>query len=296
MFDHVDDPHTNDNEFLPDGVRRWTSWKSRQKINRIAKVIIASGEFYPVDIIGLAEVENRAVLDQLTEKSPIKNQKYQIIHRESPDFRGIDVALLYKPNTYTPLKNRFISINVPGNADYRSREILYSKGLVHKKDTVHLFVNHWPSRYGGVNKTKPLRCYAAKTVKQITDSLIAQSPDVNIIIMGDFNDYPKDESLMDCLGAGKEGALINLALLSKDSGSYKYQGRWGFLDQFIISEALYNRKNNGLTLASGIKVVSAPFMLQKDSKYTGEMPSRTFLGYKYNGGYSDHLPVMIMLK
>lgn len=295
MFDHVDDSLVNDDEFTPDGLRHWTSYKASEKINNVARVIIAAGELEPVDFIGLVEVENRSVLNQLIYNSPLKSFNYALIHRESPDRRGIDVALLYNRKTYIPLKNRFLRVNLLSDPEFKTREILYSKGVINGSDTLHVFVNHWPSRYGGELKSKPLRCAAAKTLKRITDSLLTQNKATNIIIAGDFNDYPEDESITDCLGAKASGNLINLALQSSDKGSYKYQGRWGFLDQIIVSEALYKRKD-GLSLASGQKVISPSFLLEVDTKYTGFKPKRAFIGFKYNKGFSDHLPVMIILK
>ncbi|MFB6318531.1 endonuclease/exonuclease/phosphatase family protein [Saccharicrinis sp. FJH54] len=295
MFDHMNDSLTNDGEFTPEGQRHWTSYKATQKINNIARVIIAAGGMNPVDLVGLAEVENRYVLDKLTRYSPLQNLRYAVIHKESPDRRGIDVALLYKKTSYSPLINRYIPVTT-SDPEFRTRDILYSKGILNRADTVHIFVNHWPSRYGGVVASRPLRCKAATILKSMTDSILSSNLNSNIIIMGDFNDYPCDESITKCLGAGKKGRLVNLALYSDDDGSYKYQGRWGFLDQFIVSSSLYERKSNGLILLKYESVISFPFMLEKDDKYTGDKPFRTFSGYRYNGGFSDHLPVMIILK
>ncbi|MFB6341819.1 endonuclease [Saccharicrinis sp. FJH62] len=295
MFDHMNDSLTNDGEFTPEGQRHWTSYKAGKKVNAVAKVIIAAGGMQPVELIGMAEVENRNILNKLILYSPLKNYRYGLIHKESPDRRGIDVALLYLQETYCPIVSRFIMVTTD-DPDFRTRDILYSKGILNQKDTVHLFVNHWPSRYGGVVTSRPLRCRAAEVLKSMTDSLILNDSNCNIIIMGDFNDYPEDESLTNCLGASQNGALINLALYSSDEGSYKYQGRWGYLDQFIVNKSLFERKTNGLIVKEYEKVISFPFMMEKDDKFTGERPYRTFSGYKYNGGFSDHLPVMIILK
>lgn len=295
MFDHMNDTLTNDDEFTPKGQRYWTSYKANKKVNSVAKVIIAAGGMQPVDLIGLAEVENRNILNKLILYSPLRNYHYGLIHKESPDRRGIDVALIYQKDAYNPLVNRFIPV-ATDDPDFRTRDIVYSKGILNQKDTVHIFVNHWPSRYGGVVASKPLRCRAATVLKAVSDSILNRNDNSNIIIMGDFNDYPNDESISACLGATQNGRLINLALYSEDDGSYKYQGRWGFLDQFIVNKALFERKYDGLILREYETIVRFPFMMEKDEKFTGEKPFRTFTGFKYNGGFSDHLPVMIILK
>lgn len=295
LFDIDNDSLIADEEFTPDGLRRWTFTRWSQKTNRIAKVIIAAGEELGVDIIGMCEVENRQVLNRLVYESPLRNLKYSIIHRESPDKRGIDVAMLYKSNVYQPLKNRFIPVTLTGDPNYRTRDILYSKGILLGTDTIHIFVNHWPSRYGGVAATIPLRCNAATILKQLTDSLLANNYMSNILIMGDFNDYPSDESLVECLGATENGNLINLALFSPDEGSYKHEGRWDFLDQIIVSNHMYTNSFSGLKTGSPQKVFRLPFLLEPDEKYTGYKPFRTFDGFRYRGGYSDHLPVLVKI-
>lgn len=295
LFDIDNDTLTADDEFTPDGVRRWSFTRWNQKTNRIAKVIIASGEEQGVGMVGLCEIENRNVLNRLVFDSPLRNLKYSIIHKESPDKRGIDVALLYKPKVYQPLENRFIPVTLAGDTTYKTRDILYTKGILLNTDTLHVFVNHWPSRYGGVSATIPLRCNAAQKLKHITDSVLSKNPNANIVIMGDFNDYPNDESLTKCLGATEDGKLINLAMQSADEGSYKHNGRWDFLDQFIVSRHLVYNVNSGLKIGSPQKVVILPFLLEPDEKFTGNKPFRTFDGYKYRGGYSDHLPVMVTI-
>ena len=295
MFDHMNDTLTNDDEFTPKGQRYWTSYKANKKVNSVAKVIIAAGGMQAIDLIGLAEVENLNILNNLILYSPLKNYHYGLIHKESPDRRGIDVAFLYQKDTYNPLVNKFIPVTT-NDPYFRTRDIIYSKGILNQKDTVHIFVNHWPSRYGGVVASKPLRCRAATVLKAVTDSILNRNDNSNVIIMGDFNDYPNDESISACLGATQNGRLVDLALYSPDDGSYKYQGRWGFLDQFIVNKALFERQIDGLILKAYEKVVRFPFMMEKDEKFTGEKPFRTFTGFKYNGGFSDHLPVMIILK
>ncbi len=295
LFDIDNDTLTADDEFTPDGVRRWSYTRWDQKTNRIAKVIIASGEEQGVGMVGLCEIENRNVLNRLVFDSPLRNLKYNIIHKESPDKRGIDVALLYKPKVYQPLENRFIAVTLEGDTSYKTRDILYTKGILLDTDTLHIFVNHWPSRYGGVAATIPLRCNAANILRIITDSILNINANANILIMGDFNDYPNDESLTKCLGANFDGKLINLAMHSTDEGSYKHNGRWGFLDQIIVSRQFLKNEDGSLKIGSPQKVVRLSFLLEPDEKFTGNKPFRTFDGYKYRGGYSDHLPVMVTI-
>ncbi|MDA3954456.1 MAG: hypothetical protein PF485_12480 [Bacteroidales bacterium] len=304
LFDTFDDSLINDEEFLPKGDRYWNTYKYYSKLNNIYKVIVAVGEWNSPAIIGICEIENKKVISDLVNNTPLVKFEYKIIHEESPDHRGIDVALLYRDKLFTPLKYKAIPINFPGNIESRTRDILYVKGVVKNTDTLDVFVNHWPSRWGGQLESEDRRIYVASVLKAKVDSIFKSNPKSNIVIMGDFNDYPENKSIKNILDAKQEfsqitgNALYNLSsTISKTNniGTYKYQGEWGILDQFIISGNLLNKRNKMFTSIDDIHIFSPDFLLETDKAFFGYKPNRTFVGYKYNGGYSDHLPTYLIL-
>ncbi len=306
LFDTEDDPEKNDEEFTPDGVRAWNDSRLRNKLNNIYKVITAIGGWdYPI-IVGLSEVENRKCLDMLLERTPLSKQNYKIIHYESPDRRGIDVALLYRKDLFTPYTSKKIPVIWPKNIGTgTTRDILLVSGITKTKDSLHIFVNHWPSRWGGQMETEEKRMYVASLVKKHCDSIIDIQKNANIIIMGDLNDYPTDKSLMNVLKAQtkfdnpESNKLYNLSWYLqevKHLGTHKFDGQWGVLDQIIVSGALLNKSNNIYTTTEDVHIFRDPFILEPDDKYPGDRVKRTYIGYKYHGGYSDHLPTYIDLK
>jgi len=235
--------------------------------------------------------------------SPLYNFEYKTIHQESKDKRGIDVALLYQPKSYTPIKNNFIEINFPHEPWKKTRNILYSKGTLNENDTIHLFINHWPSRWGGSLESEDNRLHVASILKNISDSIMGISKNANIIIMGDFNDDPSDKSISEVLATAnninniKHNKLYNLTSISANYpniGTHKYRGKWSKFDQIITSGNLLANKNLYTTIES-FSIFDANFLLEKDDSYLGYKPFRTFIGYRYNGGYSDHLPIFIDL-
>ena len=195
LFDVYNDSLTNDDEFTPEGERNWNNYKFYKKLNNLSKVIISIGEWNPPSVIGFCEIENRFVLNKLIYETPLKSIDYKIIHAESPDRRGIDVAFLYRESRFVPLFYSPIPINFPDDTLSKTRDILYVKGVLAEADTVHFFVNHWPSRYGGYEDSKPRRIFVASVLRSKVDSILSVNRDPNIIIMGDFNDEPWDESI-----------------------------------------------------------------------------------------------------
>ena len=297
LFDPFDDSLTVDEEFTVDGTRHWTWNKFQDKLSKVYKTIVAVGDLYPPAIIGLCEIENRFVLNHLVYQTPFSKFDYRIVHEESPDRRGIDVALLFDPNRFQLLSHEAIGIQFPFDPDSKTRDVLYVKGLLYGTDTVHLFVNHWPSRYGGQMITDPKRKYVADRVRQKCDSLhrILSSP--SIIIMGDFNDEPWNESIEKHLISSVDidnCYLVNLMLYELKGllkGSHKYQENWSVLDQFIVSKSLLSTHSNIQVCKDKASIFNAVFLLEKDEKYLGLKPYRTFIGFKYHGGFSDHLPI-----
>ena len=220
---------------------------------------------------------------------------YRIVHYESDDFRGIDVGLLYQPEQFELLFSKKIGVRDPENPDFRTRDILYVKGLM-GGDTLHVFINHWPSRYRGYLNSEPLRQLASEVLTHSTDSICSLNSDAAILIMGDFNDRAENESVSRL--ASDETAcplyLLPLNCTNNDvKGTIKYQGNWDFFDHILVSQSLLIGENDLATQDESASVFSPDFLLEKDEKFNGVKPKRTFIGFKYNGGVSDHLPVYV---
>ena len=297
-FDPFDDSLTNDDEFLPDAMRHWNYKRFVHKRNVIYKTIMAVGDMEPPAIIGLCEIENRFVLNQLLYKTPLEKFDYRIIHQESPDHRGIDVALLFNPKILKVLDYNFIAINFPFSPETKTRDIIYVKALIEGQDSLHIFVNHWPSRYGGELSSAPRRAYVAQQLAQHIDALLKKNRNAKILVMGDFNDYPYNKSIRDVLNAGKDpqkNRLINLMPEHyQNLGTHKFHGEWGILDQFMVSPVLLSA-DKGIFVEGEAQIFNANFLLIDDTKFLGKMPFRTYLGMKYQGGFSDHLPIYLDL-
>jgi len=304
LFDTEKDSVKKDNDFTPDGFYHWTNKRFYKKINDIAKVFLSINGWEPPDIIGLAEIENANVLKKLCYTTGLKEYNYRFVHYDSPDFRGIDVALLYRKDKLEIIESFPVPVVFPFEPTSKNRDILYVKVVI-ATDTLHLFVNHWTSRFGGEGATIPKRNFYAQLLKTKTDSLLHINPDANIIIMGDFNDYPTDESMSKYLQAKNYKKVKNQALLynlmlpiidnGKNRGTHKMQEFWGCLDQFIVSKSLMDGKNGWRVENSEASIFDAPFLLVDDEKYGGVKTFRTYLGPKYVGGYSDHLPIKLIL-
>jgi len=303
LFDSFDDSLTNDQEFTPMGTRHWTWEKMNQKINGIYKTIIAVGEWEPPVFVGMCEVENGYVLYRLTHETPLLKFEYKIVHHESPDPRGIDVALLYRKDLFELQESKFFRVVFPDEPNRQTREILYARGLLAGIDTVHVFINHWPSKFGGELESNAGRFAAANTLKQKVDSIKIFYPDARILIMGDFNDEPESLPLVNglqvCLNVNEPclSGLVSISsiLKSRGQGSYKYQGSWGMIDQIIVSESLLESQRVIFASPENASVFKADYLLEPDDAFVGDKPFRTFVGYRYHGGFSDHLPVYIDL-
>lgn len=297
LFFPTNDSIKRDDEFTPKGDKYW-SWKRYdQKIRNVAKTAIAVGEWEAPAVLGLCEIENIDCLNDLVNKSPLKAYKYEILHYECGDNRGIDVALLYRPEFFNLIGSKPFVLNF-GPDSRPTRDILYAKGIVNEKDTLHLFVNHWPSRYGGQLVTAPKREKAAETLKAIYDSLLVDDPKANIIAMGDFNDHPDDVSMKDILKAKIDTVnlqpddLVNsMWQYTKTGGTHKYQHVWGVLDQIVLSQNLVFSKNNLYAGLPTTQIFKADWLLEKDD--VGMRLNRTYIGFKFHGGYSDHLPIYV---
>ena len=305
LFDTVNDSLVNDEEYLPHATRNWDQEKYYAKLTNIYRVIISCGEWDPPAIVGLCEVENRNVLDDLVQHTPLKKFNYRIVHFDSPDWRGIDVAMLYRYPHFIPDTAYPVPVDFPFDPDSKTRDILYAKGYVDGKESLHLFINHWPSRYGGYEVSQPKRNHAALTLRTAIDSILQHEPDACILAMGDFNDGPFDESLVEYLGAvadtagqQKEG-LLNLTAphaATSLSGTLKYREGWNTFDQMVISSNLLFQQDGLYISEEGARIHSPEFLLEEDEAYLGVKPFRTYAGMQYLGGFSDHLPVFLDLK
>ena len=297
LFDLKNDPDRNDDDFTPDGRNKWTQERYDEKLANLSKVIKGMG--LP-SLLGVCEVENRTVLADLAKVDALKAADYGFVHYDSPDFRGIDVALLYKKKEFKVLDSRNIQINFPAEIveDYTTRDILQVKGVFLGRDTLHVFVNHWPSRRGGVKESQPKRMYVAQQLRKAIDELLAVNPSATIIVMGDLNDEPINDSLIKALQTQRENEQADLynCFMKADQegkGSYNYRGNWNMLDHIIISAA-FKQANAGLRVGQAV-IFREEWMMYKDKKF-GPRPSRSYGGPNYYGGYSDHLPVYVEVK
>lgn len=308
LFDPFDDSLKNDNEFLPGSIRGWTWKKFERKLENISKVVIAAGEWEPPEIVAFSELENKFVMIQLLKRTPLGRFDYSIIHEESPDERGIDVGLIYRRDKFREVYHEAIKVR-SDDLKMKTRDILYVKGIIKGKsglesDTLHLFVNHWPSRTGGPSVTAYKREDAALTLRSYTDSLFRIDPECLIILTGDFNDEPVDESIRKHLGAKPDpdddpGALYCLMtpFVGKfDTGTNKYKSQWGVIDQFIVSGELLDNDTQIKIKDNKAQILALPFLLNEDETYSGRIPFRTYNGMKYSGGFSDHLPILLTLE
>ncbi|MDR0370288.1 MAG: endonuclease [Prevotellaceae bacterium] len=301
FFDMVDDSATADEEFLPGGMRGWNSTKYRKKQANISKVIAAIGGWDAPPLIGLCEVESNKALTDLTRYSPLAALKYEFIHHESPDPRGIDTALLYQPELFRPVADEALKVSFPEHPHMTTRDILYVSGIVPSNDTLHVFVCHFPSRLGGEMESENKRMTVAARLKAKIDELYRIYHNPNIVVMGDFNDYPDNRSLTEVLAAKEPSGDISatelynlmIPLQKAGKGTHKYQGESGVLDQIIVSGALLNPQSGFYTLPQDVRIFDADFLLEDDRNYLGKQPFRTYVGMRYNDGFSDHLPVYV---
>lgn len=298
LFDIHDDTLTDDNEFLPKGTRRWNYSRYVKKINSICKTIIAAGDWAPPEIIALCETENRKVIKDLILGTNLDKFDYGIIQEDSPDPRGIDVCLLYRKDIIEVIQYDYFQNTDTLENDFFTRDVLYAKCLV-MDDTIHLFVNHWPSKRGGVLSGDAKRKQIAELVRVKADSInTACKNRAKIIITGDFNVSPGDKVLESITsGTGRDTLLMNLSgLLGRNSGTYRYKGIWEMPDQIIVSRFLLRCERGLYTEQRMMRIFNPDFLLFRDPVYPGLSPFSTWRGYRYLGGFSDHLPVLIDLK
>jgi endonuclease/exonuclease/phosphatase family metal-dependent hydrolase len=297
LFDTFDDAYTKDNDFLPESDRHWTEKRYQKKIKKLGQVISQIGtktSNKPPAIVGLAEVENRLVVDDLIDSSSLKDYDYDVVHYDSPDERGIDVALIYNKMYFKVIHSEVFALNLfdaDGTRDY-TRDILLVEGLLNG-EKIHVLVNHWPSRREGVELTEPARLIASNKVVEIIGSIKLKDENAKIIVMGDFNDNPKNKSINNLVQIHRlYNPMSDLPTYTR--GSLNHRKEWYLFDQILFTTNFFEYEA-GKHSFSQVNIFDKDFLKQYKGKYKGS-PFRTYAGYKYKGGFSDHFPVYLHLK
>ncbi|WP_298584131.1 endonuclease/exonuclease/phosphatase family protein [uncultured Prevotella sp.] len=289
LFDCRHDSLKNDTEFLPDGAYHWTRTRYWQKLDRIGQAILSCGvkeqTWQLPDMVALCEVENDSVLHDLTRRSLLRNARYDYVMTNSPDERGIDVALMYSPYSFRLIGSHSVRVK-PIKGMRPTRDILYASGVTASGDTLHVIVAHLPSRRGGEKYSRPFRMMAARQVAAAIDSIYNKvSAEAKIIVAGDFNDYSNSESMQLLCSKRMIGVSKGAKGHNGAKGTYRYQGLWGSLDHILVSIPLAD-------IATECYVNDAEFLIERDEKYGGVKPRRNYLGPRYLNGFSDHLPLV----
>ena len=299
LFDTIDDPHTDDEEFTPSGRNKWTAGRYYKKLERLSEVIALLGTTdspQGAAVVGLCEVENDAVLDDLVAMLRSRNKNYSYVHRDGPDQRGIDVAMLYDAGRFRPDSIQSIRVDLPNG--HPTRDILVVSGELDREDVVFI-VSHWPSRRGGEKNTRPLRRSAAHAIKRITDSVFKMYPSKSVVVMGDLNDDPGGHTARLLTipvtdSALKQPVLFNCmeALFRQGIGTLAWNDRWNLFDQVLLSSHFLDEQGWRLTKTL---VHNENKLKNASGRYAG-YPFRTFAAGVYYGGYSDHFPVYVVLQ
>lgn len=303
LFDTLDSPDVNDEEYVPASAKLWGTVRYQRKLDRLAQVIRDMGkQLHPqgVAILGLAEVENAAVVRDLVATPPLKDRNYQVIHEDGPDLRGIDVALVYNPELFTVLSHKSYRLRMKDKPDFLTRDQLLVSGVL-DGDTTHVIVAHWPSRRGGQKRSAPNRKAAAELGRHIVDSLLLDDPDARILYMGDLNDDPVDPSVQRFMrSTGDKTKAVNGTLFNpmfvpyqKGIGTLAWRDAWNLFDQILLSPSLVHG-TGGNYAYYGVRIFNESYLKQKEGNFSG-YPFRTFVGDTYQDGFSDHFPVFVIL-
>lgn len=302
LFDTFDDPNTKDEEFTPDSEKKWDMEKYEKKLTDIARVILSLPNKELPAIIGFAEVENEKVLRDLINQRGLNRAGYEVLLIEGDDPRGIDCGLIFRPDLFRYLSHEMIPVSDLSGKEYPLRGILHILGNGPDGRPLHIYVNHWKSRFGGVKETEHLRVYSAIAMRRELDRLLSSESSPRTIIMGDLNDEPTNKSIFDVLHAAnkRKNILLNdnynlfYDLHNMDlDGSYNYQGEWQMYDQIIVSYPLLNQKSGLTTTFDGGKILKEEWMRYFDERNKVKVPNRTYGGNNYFGGISDHFPVYV---
>lgn len=303
LYDTIDSPDTDDAEFLPGSAKQWGTARYNRKLERLGTVIAAMGKDIHsngLSILGLCEVENRKVVEDLAAHPTLSKRNYKVVHEDSPDRRGVDVALIYDPKVFKVYAHKAYRLAMKDNPEFRSRDQLLVSG-VFEGDTMHVIVAHWPSRRGGEKRSMPNRAAAGDLGRHIIDSLFARNAEARVIYMGDLNDDPVNKSITQHLRATGDRKVAKGPVLfngmhepyQKGIGSLAWRDSWNLFDQIIISPALLNG-DNGRYKFYGVRVFNEPYLRQQEGNFAG-YPFRNFVGDTFQDGYSDHFPVFMIL-
>jgi len=279
LFHPVHDSLKDDIEWTPEGERHWSYTRYYRKVENIARVLTNIGEWDGVDVVGLQEVENALCVKRLC--YTMRRGEYDFVHYESPDRRGIDVALIYKKSRVDTIRTKCLTVDI---APETTRDILYVCAQTDKRDTIHFFVCHMPSQRGGKAESEWKRTIAKGVLQGAIDSVLAMSPEAKIVVMGDMNSEPKE----DLNGVRNKMKDERLKDLTGERGTHKYRGQWSCLDQFYTSVALDS--------ISSVQIYDAEWIMETDEKQMGLKPKRTYNGFHYQNGYSDHLPIVLNIQ
>lgn len=309
LFDIYNDPETHDDEFTPEGVKQWNEIKYQKKLSNMERVLFDMASIqrdYPI-VIGVSEIENRSVLEDLVSQPKLKGANYRICHYDSPDARGVDVAFLYRADVFKLEGSDNIKLVVEELPDFRTRDLVVMWGTI-DEEPFYFLVSHWPSRLGGKEASAFKREACAKQIREIKDSVLKENPATKVIVMGDFNDDATDSSIVKTMGAkGKikeleSGDFFNPynQMLRAGLGTLAYQDAWNLFDNICITENLVNAEEGKLRLVKGQgmkywgNIFTRPYMLQQEGQYKG-YPLRTFVTNNFQNGFSDHFPVYIYI-
>jgi len=288
LFDTRHDSLKQDQEYLPEAVRHWTGKRYWRKLNNIGQELLSTVDDGVPDLVALCEVENDSCLNDLCHRSLLRNAGYEYVMTQSPDLRGVDVALLYQPFSFA--LDTAYSLRVEPVENMRpTRDILYVRGRVVSGDMLHVYVVHAPSRYGGESYSRPFRQAVARRLCQSLDSLHSVSPDARILVAGDFNDAADSPALQQIERCGMSNLTRDARGENGARGTYRYQGEWGSLDHVFGSPTI-------VSVVDSVFIHAPRFLLEKEPRYGGWRPRRTYNGMRYQPGYSDHLPLVVRLR
>ena len=309
FFDTINDPEVHDDEFTPEGPKKWNSAKYYKKLGNIERVLFdvaAADKNYPA-VIGVSEVETRSVLEDIVATPKLAPGNYRIVHYDSPDARGVDVAFYYRPDVFKLEGSHPIPFTMESLPNFRTRDIVTMWGTI-EGEPFYFMVAHWPSRLGGKEASDPKRERAAEIMRHAADSVLAINPATKVVMMGDFNDDATDKSITETLGARADirklapGDYYNpyINILKAGIGTLAYRDQWNLFDNIVVSENLATGSTGALKLQHSGKskfygsIFRAPYLFQKEGQYKG-YPLRTFVGNNFQNGFSDHFPVFIQI-
>lgn len=310
LFDTIPDPDTRDTEFIPDGEKKWNSHKYKIKMANLEQVffgVARAAHDFPA-VIGVSEIENRSVLEDIVTLEKLSPVRYRIVHFDSPDLRGVDVGFMYRADRFTLEGSEAHPVTLVDNPEWRTRDIVAMWGTM-EGERFYFMVSHWPSRLGGQQASEPRRVRAAEVMRGVIDSVMTANPATRVVVMGDFNDDPHDRSVAEVLGGKRNpkelapGDMFNpyWEMFRRGQGTLAYQDGWNLFDNIVVGENLVNAPEGSwrIVRTPGNKfygnIFRAKYLFQREGQFKN-YPLRTYVGNNFQSGYSDHLPVYIVIE